>query len=230
MRKYYFRVLGLLFLVIGTISCSDQESKTSNELASRPIVPPQNNEVRIGIQVWMTKNLNVSRYRNGDIIPEVQDPTEWANLTTGAWCYNNNNASIGRIYGKLYNWAAVTDPRGLAPIGWHVPTDTEWTTLTTYLGGLSVAGGELKEAGTSHWRAPNAAATNGSRFAGIPGGYRDANGILFFLAGANGYWWTSSESSAVNAINRRILYDSGFAYRSNLYGKGSGFAVRCVRD
>lgn len=228
--KHYLQNILFLSCLLLMVSCSDEEAKTQSETALRPAVPPVvNNEVQIGTQIWMTKNLNVSRYRNGAIIPQVTDPTEWANLTTGAWCYDYNDTSIGGVYGKLYNWYAVNDPRGLAPNGWHIPSDDEWATLTTYLGGLSVAGGELKESGISHWRSPNAGATNNSGFTAIPGGYRDGDGT-FHLAGANGYWWTSSESSATNGINRRILYDSGFAYRSILYGKGNAFSIRCVKD
>ena len=105
--------------------------------------------VTIGTQVWTSKNLNVSTYRNGDVIPEVQDKQAWAKLTTGAWCYYNNDASNGTKYGKLYNWYAVNDPRGLAPNGYHIPTDAEWTQLSDYLGGESKAGTKMKS--TSGW-------------------------------------------------------------------------------
>jgi len=128
--------------------------------------------VQIGNQTWTLKNLDVSTYRNGDPIPQVQDNTAWANLSTGAWCYYLNNTANGTIYGKLYNWYAVNDPRGLAPNGYHIPTDAEWTTLTTYLGGSTLAGGKMKEAGSSHWLSPNTGATNSSGFKGLPGGFR----------------------------------------------------------
>ncbi len=102
--------------------------------------------VTIGSQVWASTNLNVSTYRNGDIIPQVQDRNIWTSLTTGAWCYYDNDPSNGTKYGKLYNWYAVNDPRGLAPKGYHIPTNAEWTTLTDYLGGKDVAGTKLKSA------------------------------------------------------------------------------------
>jgi uncharacterized protein (TIGR02145 family) len=111
--------------------------------------------VTICNQVWMLKNLVVTTYRDGTPIPEVTDPTEWDLLTTGAWCYYNNDPANGTVYGKLYNWYAVTDPRGLPPNGWHIPTDEEWVTLETCLGGVSVAGGKMKEMGTAHWLSPN---------------------------------------------------------------------------
>jgi len=104
---------------------------------------------KIGNQIWTTKNLDVATYRNGDAIPQVQDYTAWANLTTGAWCYYANNTANGTTYGKLYNWYAVNDPRGLAPKGYHIPTDKEWTMLTDYLGGESVANSKMKS--TSRW-------------------------------------------------------------------------------
>ena len=111
--------------------------------------------IKIGNQVWATTNLNVTTYSNGDPIPEVKDPSEWKTLTTGAWCYYNNDPANGTKYGKLYNWYAVHDPRGLAPAGFHIPSDAEWTTLITYLGGESVAGGKLKQAGMYNWISPN---------------------------------------------------------------------------
>jgi uncharacterized protein (TIGR02145 family) len=101
----------------------------------------------------MQSNLNVSHYRNGDVIPQVTDPTAWSSLTTGAWCYYNNDTANGTVYGKLYNWYAVNDPRGLSPQGWHVPTDAEWTNLTSCLGGESLAGGKMKA--TTLWDSPN---------------------------------------------------------------------------
>ena len=115
--------------------------------------------VTIGSQVWTTNNLDVKIYRNGDAIPQVTTSTAWAALTTGAWCwYNNDSATNAATYGKLYNWYAVNDSRGLAPSGYHIPTDVEWTKLTDYLGGLSVAGGKIRT--TSGWTAPNTGATN----------------------------------------------------------------------
>lgn len=184
-------------------------------------------EVTIGTQVWMVKNLDVDHYRNGDVIPQVTDATEWANLTTGAWCYNDNDANNGTTYGKLYNWYAVNDSRGLAPEGWHVPSDEEWTTLSTYLGGESVAGGKLKEAGTTHWQSPNEGATNETGFSALPGGYRNLSGT-FSSIGYYGYWWSSTESYTTYAWGRYLLYYGSNLYRDYYY-KDYGFAVRCVK-
>lgn len=182
----------------------------------------------IGNQQWTSKNLDVAFYRNGEPIPQVTDPTAWAALTTGAWCYYNNDSTQGNKYGKLYNWYAVNDPRGLAPQGWHIPSDAEWTTLETTLGDPSVAGGKMKEAGTLNWVNPNTGGNNNSGFAGLPGGFRDDPGT-FSVVGGFGYWWSSTEFSAADAWFRYLtLYDGGI-YRPN-YDKRGGLSVRCLRD
>ena len=184
--------------------------------------------VLIGAQYWMEKNLEVTTYRNGDPIPYVTDATAWAALTTGAWCYYNNDPANGSLYGKLYNWYAVNDPRGLAPTGWHVPTDDEWTTLSTTLGGDAVAGGKMKVAGTTRWTTPNTGATNESGFAGLPGGFRSTNGS-FYDVGSFGYWWSSTEDYATYAWLRDLLYINGVIDRAS-GSKRDGFSVRCLRD
>ena len=180
--------------------------------------------VLIGAQYWMEKNLEVTTYRNGDPIPYVTDATAWAALTTGAWCYYNNDPSNG----KLYNWYAVNDPRGLAPTGWHVPTDDEWTTLSNTLGGDAVAGGKMKVAGTTRWTTPNTGATNESGFAGLPGGFRYSSGS-FYDVGDYGYWWSSTEASTSVARGRYLYYFDGSIYR-NYLDKKVGFSIRCLRD
>ena len=172
--------------------------------------------------------MNVSKYRNGDIIPQVTGGTQWSSLTTGAWCYYANTTSNGTIYGKLYNWYAINDPRGLAPIGYHIPTDSEWTTLTTCLGGINVAGGAMKEIGTLHWDTPNTGASNSSDFTGLPGGYNPTDGSYWNI-GKYGAWWSSSEIDATTAGNRSLIYN--IAGIGSLNGfKKSGFSVRCVKD
>jgi hypothetical protein len=189
---------------------------------------PTGSTVTICAQVWMTKNLDVTTYRNGDAIPQVTDATAWANLTTGAWCYYNNDPANGPIYGKLYNWYAVNDTRGLAPTGYHVPSDGEWTTLETCLGGSSVAGGAMKEIGTTHWLSPNTGATNSSGFAGLPGGFRVFDGTFNYVGG-NGYWWSSTEYDTAYAWNRYLYWNDSDVSRY-LNDKTFGFSVRCLRD
>jgi len=195
------------------------------------------NYATIGTQVWTNINLDVTIYRDGTPIPQVSDPTAWANLTTGAWCYYNNDPANEAIYGKLYNWYAVAgihdnDPNTtnkiLAPLGWHVPSDSEWTTLTTSLGGLTVAGGKMKSTGTSLWLSPNTGATNSSGFTGLPIGLRSTNGTFNFIGGF-GYWWSSSESTSSFAWVSFLTNENGSAYR-NIGGKGGGFSVRLIKD
>jgi len=185
--------------------------------------------IQIGTQYWMDKNLEVTTYSNGDIIPYVPDATTWASLTSGAWCYYNNDPSSG--YGKLYNWYAAADSRGLCPAGWHVPTDAEWTTLVTFLGGSSVAGGKMKTTGTTRWSSTNVGATNSSYFAALPGGIRQSNGTTFGSIGNVGYWWSSTQSSvsATAAWSRSLYYDAS-DISINEYPKNNGFSVRCIKN
>jgi len=211
-----------------TIKSLPANDNSSTEALSTDIDRPARDTIRIGTQVWRSINLNLSRYRNGDKIPQVKDAAAWAALTTGAWCYYNNDPATGAIYGKLYNWYAVHDPRGLAPAGWHVPSDAEWTILTNYLGGEAVAGGKMKETGTTHWIAPNTDATNSSGFTGLPGGFRFGNGT-FGSIGYSGYWWSSTENNTNDAWFRYLYYGNGYIYRSLNY-KRYGFSVRCLRN
>jgi uncharacterized protein (TIGR02145 family) len=195
--------------------------KTSSDAVFLPTIV-------IGTQQWMNENLDVVTYRNGDVIPQVTNAIAWAGLTTGAWCYYGNDVENGAIYGKLYNWYAVNDSRGLAPKGWHVATDDEWIILTTTLGGTSVAGGNMKSIGTTRWTTPNTNATNRSGFAGLPGGSRDYTGG-FFVIGLHGTWWSSSEYSTTYAWLHFLVNENGAAYSAN-HNKESGFSVRCLRD
>jgi uncharacterized protein (TIGR02145 family) len=182
----------------------------------------------IGTQHWMEKNLDVVTYRNGDVIPQVTDPSAWESLTTGAWCYYNNDVANGAIYGKLYNWYAVNDSRGLAPIGWHIPTDAEWTILKDKLGGAAIAGGKMKTTGTTRWNTPNTDATNESGFSGLPGGYRKFYGNSYDI-GVKGYWWCSTEYDSNNAWSRFLYFGNGTDNRND-FDKRNGFSVRCIRD
>ena len=209
-------------------SCSSSDNNTNTTSVS-DVDGNVYQTVTICNQTWTKSNLNVSKYRNGDVIPKVQDATQWANLTTGAWCYYNNNTANGAVYGKMYNWYAVNDPRGLAPSGYHIPTDDEWTSLINCLGGGSIAGGKMKEAGTGFWLTPNTGATNESGFTGLPGGYRRSDNGSFNYIGNLGFWWSSSEGSTTNAWDRALKYDDGTAYRGGNVKRG-GFSVRCIKD
>jgi uncharacterized protein (TIGR02145 family) len=183
--------------------------------------------VLIGNQFWMAENLKTTRFEDGSIIPNVTDNNVWEQLTTPAWCNNNNSLANDIIYGKLYNWFTVSDPRNVCPAGWHVPTDAEWITLTDFLGGTSVAGGKMKT--TTGWQSPNTDATNESNFSGLPGGYRNGSSGPFGDVGDGGNWWSSSEGGTDDAWGRSLGYLGGNASRySN--GKRNGFSVRCLRD
>jgi uncharacterized protein (TIGR02145 family) len=187
------------------------------------------NGVQIGTQLWTTKNLNVSKYRNGDEIPQVQNKKEWEKLTTGAWCYYEKKEKNGTTYGRLYNWYAVNDSRGLAPAGYHIPSYEELLTLVANLGGEKVAGGKMKEEGTTHWDKPNKNATNTSCFTALPGGYRFRNG-LFYSIGKSGYWWSSSKEDTDRAWNLWMANDESYVVvnYNNLFA--NGFSVRCLKD
>jgi len=199
------------------------------------------------------QNLNVSKYSDGTPIPQVTDPTQWANLTTGAWCYYNNDPANEAVYGKLYNWYAVAgiydaasaaNPalrKKLAPAGWHVPTDSEWSNLINCLdpntdGGnnFNIAGGKMKsigtiQAGNGLWQDPNTDATNESGFTGLPAGCRIFDFGTFDYFGYGGYWWSSSETSTTPAWIRCLIYNIGYALRDSSINR-MGFSVRCLRD
>lgn len=179
-------------------------------------------------QEWMSENLRTTTYANGDPIPNVLLDAQWAALTSGAWCWYYNDAQYENPYGKLYNWFTVSDPRNLCPNGWHVPTDSEWTVLTNYLGG-SIAGCMMKSTGTQYWQSPNTGATNQSGFSGLPGGWRSNMGT-FDDIGSYGFWWSASLYSNTTAAWYRLLsYNNGVIYR--YYGpQDHGFSVRCLRD
>jgi len=185
--------------------------------------------VKIGNQIWMKENLKVSRYRNGDLIPVVTDNSLWSALGTGgrSW-YSNDSTSYENPYGNLYNWYAVSDSRKLCPSGWHVPTDAEWTTLTTYLGGERGAGGRMKSVGTAYWNSPNAGATNETGFSALPGGYRESDGSFAGIKGS-AFFWSASEYDGTTAWYRYLNYPNGDVGRNPNY-KSVGASVRCLRD
>jgi uncharacterized protein (TIGR02145 family) len=182
-------------------------------------------DVVIGTQTWLLGNLNVDTYSNGDPIPQVTDPTQWATLTTGAWTYYNNNSANGPIYGKLYNWYAATDPRGLAPVGYHIPDNSEWDTLMNYLGGSPVAGGAMKS--TTLWNAPNTGATNSSGFTGLPGG--DFTSTYNNL-GDLGIFWSATSFNATFSHVRILNNSSSILDDSQFSQKNRGSSVRAIKD
>jgi uncharacterized protein (TIGR02145 family) len=202
------------------------------------------NTVLIGTQCWTKENLKVTQYNDGTPIPLNNTYTSgtvstvWQGLTTGAYTIYGNGLSTGTDatnYGFLYNWYAavgIVTPMGsptknICPTGWHVPTDTEWTTLTDYLGGLSVAGGKMKST-SSLWNSPNTGADNTSGFSALPGSYRDSDGSFYYVRDY-ALFWSATESGTSNAWRRNLGSNVGVVNRNN-NGKAVGASVRCLRD
>ncbi|MBI1193797.1 MAG: hypothetical protein GC205_11590 [Bacteroidetes bacterium] len=202
------------------------------------------NTVEIGSQCWMKENLKVEHFNNGDSIPTSLSSTAWSATTIGAFSIYDNIDFNRVTYGLLYNWFPVVDTRGLCPVGWHVPTDAEWTEMITLLdpttcgscfgethshfaGGLMKSTGTLST-GTGLWWAPNTGATNSSGFSGIPGGARSNMG-LFYNQGFGGYWWSSSESAAFGGWFRVLVHEYANATRAS-FTKRDGLSVRCILD
>jgi uncharacterized protein (TIGR02145 family) len=212
MKKLLFIAsVGLLF------SCTEASVEALSE-----------NEAAIGSQVWMTQNLNVDKFRNGDPIPEAKTNAEWEtarNNKQPAWCYYDNNPANGVKYGKLYNYYAVNDSRGLAPAGYHIPSNEEWTKLTDFLGGEGVAGIKMKS--TNGWY-KDGNGTNESGFSGLPGGYRGRGGA-FMNRRFTGYWWTATVSKINPGVPHNLKWGDG-RIRNNDDVSFIGMSVRCIKD
>jgi len=197
-----------------------------NEVQKPAINITHEDSVILGNQVWMSRNLNTERYNNGDLIPHVQDTLEWRHISSGAWCYYGKDSELTKKFGKLYNWFAVNDKRGIAPEGWHIPSDAEWAIMINFLRGESVAGGKMKT--STLWYTPNKGATNSCGFSALPGGIRYANGI-FDNTGKYGCFWSSSKFNNTNAWARHLCSDYSGVGHGN-YDIRDGLSVRCVRD
>jgi len=219
-----------------TTSKPKQTSSKTKSTSSKPVQTDSKAEeekkskdvgtVTIGTQKWAVANLDVKVFRNGDTIPEAKTNKEW--VTAGesgipAWCYYNNDPAIGQKYGKLYNWYAVNDPRGLAPDGWTLPGDADWSKLVSYLGGQAAAGSKMKSDG--RWN-EGSNGTNESGFTGFPAGYRVENGT-FQNIGSIGIWWSPEENNLLSAIDHYLSQSSSLG-RSNS-PKQRGESVRCLR-
>jgi uncharacterized protein (TIGR02145 family) len=173
----------------------------------------------------MAENLNVSKFRNGDPIPEAKTDAEWMGKKP-AWCYYNNDPKNGQKYGKLYNWYALTDPRGLAPEGWHIPNGADWDKLGTFLGGISAAGTKMKS--KTGWN-ENGNGTNESGFSGLPGSLRYEDGQFNDL-GRMGYWWSISPNIARTLSYTLNLSNGYMGWGIGKANESYGFAVRCIQD
>jgi uncharacterized protein (TIGR02145 family) len=217
---------GLLFAVIILLSASGGIDQKQDKMAGK--------SVKIGNQEWMSGNLNIEVFRNGDSIAEARSRTEWQRAFIEhkpVWCYYGNDSANGEKYGKLYNWYAVNDPRGLAPAGWHVPSDADWTRLTDYLGGAETAGYKMKS--DSGWKELGNG-NNQSGFSGLPGGASADDGYLGSI-GYLGVWWSATADTSYYYDNTAYAWYRYLYYaKDNLvrysHSKGNGFSVRCIRD
>lgn len=185
--------------------------------------------VVIGDQTWMAENLNASTFRNGDKIPMAKNEEDWWKASEEGkpiWSYYQFDSKNGNQYGKIYNWYAVNDPRGLSQEGWHIPSDQEWTIMENYLGGNENAGKKLKS--TENWNS-DGNGTNESGFSAIPVTGFNLDGGFYFEHGSEGNWWTSTESNSDLAFLRSLSNENDQLFSNELY-KSSGFSVRCVKD
>lgn len=217
---------GILFFLV---SC--QEDENDDLLTTGTVTDIEGNvypTVQIGTQIWMAANLRTTKFNDGTAIPNATSDMVWSNYTTGAYCWYNNDINNKTTYGALYNWFAVTDSRRLAPAGWHIPSDAEWATLIVYLGGDAVAGGKMKETGTTHWNSPNTGADNSSGFTAVPGGGRNMGGSFAFQ-GQSAFWWSSTSKDDYGAWTRYIENNYAKIYHYSDF-QSSGFSVRCVKD
>jgi uncharacterized protein (TIGR02145 family) len=226
------------------IESCDLSSLLNSDLVYGSMIDQEGNVYKtivIGTDEWMAENLRTSIYRNGDAIPTDLSNEIWQNTNSGAWAYYNDDASYACPYGKLYNWYTCVDSRQLCPVGWHVPSDTEWSVFINFLdptanGGdniFNIAGGQMKTTGivetlTGLWYTPNVGATNSSGFSGVPAGYRNVNGS-FDTIGIYSFWWSSSENDTTFAWNRSLINSRDDANRF-ANEKHFGFSVRCLRD
>jgi uncharacterized protein (TIGR02145 family) len=232
-------IIALVVILFGMSWFELTNNKTSNAETEKDLdrsCIDQNGNVfdtvRIGDQTWMDENLNVDKFSNGDPIPEAKTEGEWkaySQAGEAAWCFYENDPKNGEKYGKLYNWYTVNDPRGLAPKGWHIPTDEEWTILTNQLGGESKSGAKMKT--KDGWK-DGGNGTNSSGFLGLPGGFRDYDGRYFEYLGITGSWWSSTESiyNALSGSYWQLSTNDAKCESGYTYAKGGGFSIRCIRD
>jgi len=222
-------------LIILTIKCKKEDDEKPIETGT--VTDIEGNfykTVKIGSQWWMAENLKTTRYNDSTTIPLVTDSATWFNLNTPGYCWYNNDSSVYKdTYGALYNWYTVNTGK-LAPIGWHIPTNDEWTILINYLGGKDVAGGKMKETGTVHWESPNIEATNESGFTALPGGDRENvigwdSGFEFAGIRVIGTWWTATEYVTTCAWTRHLFSYGPYVGEWDNF-KVAGMSVRCVRD
>ena len=218
-------LLGLILFVAG---CKKSEDPAIIPTTVTDIDGNVYHTVSIGSQVWMVDNLQVTRYNDGTEIPCVPDSAAWVNLKIQGYCWYDNNATANKnSYGALYNGYVLSAGKNIAPVGWHIPSDAEWSILTTFLGGENVAGIKLKEAGSQYWSIMNTSATNESGFTARPGGYRGSF-AKFTGRGIVGFWWSSTPY--YSGFFYRYMYDDDSKVESNNINKELAYSIRCIHD
>jgi uncharacterized protein (TIGR02145 family) len=216
-------VSGAILIIILTQSCKKEDTYITKDTGGNVY----DKSVTIGTQVWMAENLKTTKYSNGDTIGTTTLDISNESAPKYQWAYDGDENKVG-TYGRLYTWYAVTDSRNVCPAGWHVPTDSDWVALITFLGGEDIAGGKLKETGTTHWLTPNTEATNERNFTALPGGYRYFAATFGYL-GNRGFWWSSTEHSASQGYFLTMSSLFGFVNRDGT-NKQYGFSVRCLKN
>jgi len=217
------RIIPIVFVSFLASGCEKDDGITVTDIDGNVYAG-----ITIGSQVWMATELKTTKFRDGSAIPAVTDNVAWGNLTTPGMCDYGNTAANAATYGKLYNWYAVADPRGLCPEGWHVPAQVEWISMLDAIGGIYEAGGKMKEVGTTHWSSPNSYATNESGFTSLGGGYRNYQGVFKDLSYNVGYWSsTPSNSGYAMYIGLWFMNKDVDNYALD---KKSGINVRCIQD
>jgi uncharacterized protein (TIGR02145 family) len=227
--KRITQIIFMLLMILGSLCFTRCGKQEEPEPENNTVTDYDGNvyaTVKIFTNIWMAENLRASRLNDGKTIGLVPDNWNWDFLEEPKRCYYNNDGPANRdVYGQLYNYYAVNTKR-LCPVGWHVPTKQEWATLIGYLGGYSVAGGKLKESGTTHWSSPNTGADNSSSFKALPGGYRTDDGF-FRQIGYNGIWWSDNNPLVYGVV--KMTYNSSSADLLYVY-EAYGASVRCVKD
>jgi uncharacterized protein (TIGR02145 family) len=231
-RVWFILMVLVGFILILIYNCKKTDP-AQQEIKPSSIIDGEGNiygNIKIGTQIWLTENLKTTKYSNGDPIGttasadlDIHDEV----IPKYEWAYNGNEDNVA-TYGRLYTWYTIADPRGVCPTGWHVPSDDEWLTLENYLGGYKIAGGKLKETGTTHWTTPNYVATNESGFTALPNGWRHF-GLTFVNFGKFGGWWSSTEYTSADAFCNYVGYKSG-TVTEEIDSKKSGIGVRCLKN
>jgi uncharacterized protein (TIGR02145 family) len=218
----------LTFFLISFYACKKDDVKPNRTGTMTDQEGNVYKTITIGKQTWMAENLRTTTFRNGSAIRGVTDKSEWLKEATAAYCNYNNTTSADTIevYGRLYNWYAASDPSNIAPIGWHVPTDADWTILTEHLGAAAEIGGKLKAKGTQFWKSPNTGAIDEVGFTALPGGYCRGGFVDF---GMRGLWWSSTSADVSEAFYRRLYFENTEFWRAD-FDKLTGFSIRCVKD